>query len=157
MEITEYNIQEAIQALRQCAAEHESEHVCTGAVVTKDICRDVAIYLENNARQAKKLKRISLELKKEEVLEYLIENCSKLLCFAATQLRNFNGKAPTEIGMSSNAIRLEKQSAEALFALELSITLLYPNYPETFKRIQKLRNERLDYFMHVLNMNTNME
>ena len=157
MEITEYNIQEAIQALRQCAAEHESEHVCTGAVVTKDICHDVAIYLENNARQAKKLKRISLELKKEEVLEYLIENCSKLLYFAATQLRNFNGKTPTEIGMSSNAIRLEKQSAEVLFALELSITLLHPNYPETFKRIQKLRNERLDYFMHVLNMNTNME
>lgn len=66
MEITEYNIQEAIQALRQCAAEHESEHVCTGAVVTKDICRDVAAYLENNMRQVKKLERIFSSLKKRK-------------------------------------------------------------------------------------------
>lgn len=157
MEITEYNIQEAIQALRQCAAEHESEHVCTGAAVTKDICRDVAAYLENNMRQVKKLERIFFKLKKEEVAEQLIENCSKLSYFAAMQLRNFNGKTPTGSTTSSNGIRLEKQAAEVLFALDLFITSLHPNYSETFKRIQKLRTERLDYFMHVLNMNTNME
>ena len=157
MEITEKNLEEAIQALRQCAAEHESEYVCTGAVVTKDICRDVAAYLENNMRQVKKLERIFFKLQKEEILEQLIENCSKLSACAAMQLRNFNGKTTTGSTTSSNGIRLEKQAAEVLFDLDLFITSLYPNYPETFKRIQKLRNERLDYFMHVLNMNTNME
>ena len=59
MEITEYDIEAAIQALRQCATKHESENVCTGEGVTKDICRDVATYLENNTRQVKKLERTS--------------------------------------------------------------------------------------------------
>lgn len=157
MEITEYDIEAAIQALRQCATKHESENVCTGEGVTKDICRDVATYLENNTRQVKKLERIFFKLKREEVVQQLIENCSKLSYFAAMQLRNFNGETPTGSTTSSNGIRLEKQAAEVLFALDLLIISLRPNYPETFKRIQKLRNERLDYFMHVLNMNTNME
>ena len=157
MEITEKNLEEAIQALRQCAAEHESEHVCTGAVVTKDICRDVAAHLENNMRQVKKLERIFFKLKKEEILEQLIENCSKLSAFAAMQLRIFNGKTPTGFTVSNNAIWLEKQAADVSFILDLFLVSLHPNYSETFKRIQVLRNEQLETVMHVLNMNTNME
>ena len=157
MEITEKNLEEAIQALRQCTAAHESEHVCTGAVATKDICRDVAAYLENNMRQVKKLERIFFKLKKEEILEQLIENCSKLSAFAAMQLRIFNGKTPTGFTVSNNAIWLEKQAADVSFILDLFLVSLHPNYSETFKRIQALRNEQLETVMHVLNMNTNME
>ena len=71
MEITEYNIQEAIQALRQCAAEHESEHVCTGAVVTKDICRDVAAYLEKRVQHIKSWRK---SLRQGTTWKYL-KNC----------------------------------------------------------------------------------
>ncbi|MGP1458958.1 MAG: hypothetical protein ACTTKL_06585 [Treponema sp.] len=46
MEITKDNIKETIYALRKCAKEHENERVSTGAVVTTDLCRDVADYLE---------------------------------------------------------------------------------------------------------------
>lgn len=41
-------IHKMIDALRQCAEEHENENVCTGQITTSALCRDAADFLEKH-------------------------------------------------------------------------------------------------------------
>ena len=46
MTITYKNLPQAIQALKQCAKEHEKEYISFGVVRTSDLCEDVACFLQ---------------------------------------------------------------------------------------------------------------
>lgn len=46
MTITYKNLPQAIQALEQCAKEHEKEYVQTAHIRTSDLCKDVACFLQ---------------------------------------------------------------------------------------------------------------
>ena len=150
MEITEYNIQEAIQALRQCAAEHESEHVCTGAVVTKDICRDVAAYLEKRVQHIKKLEKVVKARGDVEVLEKLLNECVNVLAEAMKFKRIKAGEQVGRTGIKRNTPKLLWFIARLYFALDLFLVSLEPDWdsifykPDVFHKVKDMARDSLE-------------
>ena len=150
MEITEYNIQEAIQALRQCAAEHESEHVCTGAVVTKDICRDVAAYLEKRVQHIKKLEKVVKARDDVEVLEKLLNECVNVLAEAMKFKRIKAGEQEGRTGIKRNTPKLLWFIARLYFALDLFLVSLEPDWdsifykPDVFHKVKDMAQDSLE-------------
>lgn len=150
MEITEYNIQEAIQALRQCAAEHESEHVCTGAVVTKDICRDVAAYLEKRVQHIKKLEKVVKARGDVEVLEKLLNECVNVLAEAMKFKRIKAGEQVGRTGIKRNTPKLLWFIARLYFALDLFLVSLEPDWdsifykPDVFHKVKDMAQDSLE-------------
>lgn len=150
MEITEYNIQEAIQALRQCAAEHESEHVCTGAVVTKDICRDVAAYLEKRVQRIKKLEKVVKARGDVEVLEKLLNECVNVLAEAMKFKRIKAGEQVGRTGIKRNTPKLLWFIARLYFALDLFLVSLEPDWdsifykPDVFHKVKDMAQDSLE-------------
>ena len=150
MEITEYNIQEAIQALRQCAAEHESEHVCTGAVVTKDICRDVAAYLEKRVQHIEKLEKVVKARGDVEVLEKLLNECVNVLAEAMKFKRIKAGEQVGRTGIKRNTPKLLWFIARLYFALDLFLVSLEPDWdsifykPDVFHKVKDMAQESLE-------------
>ena len=150
MEITEYNIQEAIQALRQCAAEHESEHVCTGAVVTKDICRDVAAYLEKRVQHVEKLEKVIKARGDAEGLEKLLNECVNVLAEAMKFKRIKAGEQAGRTGIKRNTPKLLWFIARLYFALDLFLVSLEPDWdsifykPDVFHKVKDMAQDSLE-------------
>lgn len=150
MEITEYNIQEAIQALRQCAAEHESEHVCTGAAVTKDICRDVAAYLEKRVQHIEKLEKVVKARGDVEVLEKLLNECVNVLAEAMKFKRIKAGEQVGRTGIKRNTPKLLWFIARLYFALDLFLVSLEPDWdsifykPDVFHKVKDMAQDSLE-------------
>lgn len=150
MEITEYNIQEAIQALRQCAAEHESEHVCTGAAVTKDICRDVAAYLEKRVQHIEKLEKVVKARGDVEVLEKLLNECVNVLAEAMKFKRIKAGEQVGRTGIKRNTPKLLWFIARLYFALDLFLVSLEPDWdsifykPDVFHKVKDMVQDSLE-------------
>ena len=150
MEITEKNLEEAIQALRQCAAEHESEHVCTGAVVTKDICRDVAAYLEKRVQHIKKLEKVVKARGDVEVLEKLLNECVNVLAEAMKFKRIKAGEQAGITGIKRNTTKLLFFIARLYYALDLFLVSLEPDWdsvfyePDVFHKVKDMAQESLE-------------
>ena len=150
MEITEYNIQEAIQALRQCAAEHESEHVCTGAAVTKDICRDVAAYLEKRVQHIEKLEKVVKARGDVEGLEKLLQECVNVLAEAMKFKRIKADEQAGITGIKRNTPKLLWFIARLYFALDLFLVSLEPDWdsifyePDVFHKVKDMAQDSLE-------------
>lgn len=150
MEITEKNLEEAIQALRQCAAEHESEHVCTGAAVTKDICRDVAAYLEKRVQHIEKLEKVVKARGDVEVLEKLLNECVNVLAEAMKFKRIKAGEQVGRTGIKRNTPKLLWFIARLYFALDLFLVSLEPDWdsifykPDVFHKVKDMAQDSLE-------------
>lgn len=150
MEITEKNLKKVIYALRRCAVEHETEAVCTGGVVTKDICRDVATYLERSVQHVEKLEKVIKARGDAEVLEKLITECVNVLAEAMRFKRIKTREQEGEKGLKRNTPKLLCFIAKLYFALDLFLVSLEPSWdsifyePDVFHQVKEMAKDSLE-------------
>ena len=150
MEITEKNLGEAIYALRKCADEHKNECVCTGNVVTKEICRDIAAYLEKRVQHVEKLEKVIKARGDAEGLEKLLQECVNVL---AEEMKFKRIKADEQAGITGikrNTPKLLWFIARLYFALDLFLVSLEPDWdsifyePDVFHKVKDMAQDSLE-------------
>lgn len=150
MEITEKNLEEAIYALRKCADEHKNECVCTGNVVTEDICYDVAAYLEKRVQHVEKLEEVIKARGDAEVLEKLLNECVNVLAEAMKFKRIKAGEQAGRTGIKRNTPKLLWFIARLYFALDLFLVSLEPDWdsifyePDVFHKVKDMLQDSLE-------------
>ena len=150
MEITEKNLEEAIYALRKCADEHKNECVCTGNVVTEDICCDVAAYLEKRVQHVEKLEKVIKARGDAEVLEKLLNECVNVLAEAMKFKRIKAGEQAGRTGIKRNTPKLLWFIARLYFALDLFLVSLEPDWdsifyePDVFHKVKDMAQDSLE-------------
>lgn len=150
MEITEKNLEEAIYALRKCADEHKNECVCTGNVVTEDICRDIAAYLEKRVQHVEKLEKVIKARGDAEGLEKLLNECVNVLAEAMKFKRIKAGEQAGRTGIKRNTPKLLWFIARLYFALDLFLVSLEPDWdsifyePDVFHKVKDMAQDSLE-------------
>ena len=150
MEITEKNLEEAIYALRKCADEHKNECVCTSNVVTEDICRDVAAYLEKRVQHVEKLEKVIKARGNAEVLEKLLNECVNVLAEAMKFKRIKAGEQAGRTRIKRNTPKLLWFIARLYFALDLFLVSLELDWdsifykPDVFHKVKDMAQDSLE-------------
>jgi len=150
MEITEKNLEEAIYALRKCADEHKNECVCTGNVVTEDICRDVAAYLEKRVQHVEKLEKVIKARGDAEGLEKLLNECVNVLAEAMKFKRIKACEQEGRTGIKRNTPKMLWFIARLYFALDLFLVSLEPDWdsifyePDVFHKVKDMAQDSLE-------------